>query len=194
MPSLRISHLLLFCIALFSLSISYSFAASETDALKAARAGGVALLIRHMTTVPGVGDPPGYKLSDCSTQRNLSDVGREEARRLGPKLQTQGIRVGEVYASTWCRAIDSAQLAFGRHTVWPALNSFFDDPGTEPKQSAEVRKRLAKLKTGDAVPVLMTHQVNISALTGVVPAMGGIVVVKPDGRGGLKLIGELPKQ
>ena len=89
------------------------------------RAGGCAVLIRHAQTVAGVGDPPGFRVDMCSTQRNLSEDGRAQARRIGQWFQTHGLKPRAVQSSAWCRCKDTADLAFGRHIVWQALNSFF---------------------------------------------------------------------
>src|SRR3954452_15796974 len=76
--------------------------------------GGQVVLIRHALTTPGAGDPPGMQLDDCSTQRNLSEEGREHARQLGAAFRARSISVGRVLSSPWCRCMDTAQLAFGK--------------------------------------------------------------------------------
>ncbi len=102
-------------------------AADEAAAWAALRAGGHVALMRHASTEPGLGDPPGYKLDDCATQRNLSAQGREEARRIGERLRKEGVVVEKVYTSPWCRCRDTALEAFGKADDWEALSSFFDD-------------------------------------------------------------------
>jgi phosphohistidine phosphatase SixA len=138
------------------------------------------LMIRHAETEPGVGDPPGYRLDDCATQRNLSAAGRMQARRLGEAMRAAGLLVGEVRASVWCRCRDTADLAFGRHQVWPALNSFFDERDGQAAQTAAVRAFIAAHR-GAVMPVLVTHQVNISAVSGTGVAMGHVVALPADG-------------
>ncbi|MDH5537108.1 MAG: histidine phosphatase family protein, partial [Betaproteobacteria bacterium] len=69
------------------------------------RAGGYTVLIRHATTVPGLGDPPDFRLGDCATQRNLSDAGREESRRIGDRFRAENVPVAEVLSSRWCRCL-----------------------------------------------------------------------------------------
>jgi phosphohistidine phosphatase SixA len=138
------------------------------------------LMIRHAETEPGVGDPPGYRLDDCATQRNLSAGGRLQSRRLGEAMRAAGLQIGEVRASVWCRCRDTADLAFGRHEVWPALNSFFDDREHQAAQTAAVRAFVAAHR-GPALPVLVTHQVNISALSGTGVAMGHVMAFAAGG-------------
>src|SRR5690349_15465919 len=105
------------------------------------RAGGQVVLVRHAVTEPGVGDPPGFRLDDCSTQRNLSEVGRREAQRLGENLRAHGVAAPSVLTSPWCRCRDTARLAFGREgTPQPALGNLFGRPQDEARQLAQLRE------------------------------------------------------
>ena len=83
--------------------------------------GGWILMMRHEQTVPGVGDPPGFRLDDCSTQRNLSDQGRVRARRAGEVMRSAAIRLSVVRAGRWCRVRETAELAYGPFEIWLAL-------------------------------------------------------------------------
>ena len=141
------------------------------------RQGGNVLLMRHAQTEPGTGDPPNFRLGDCSTQRNLSDAGREQARRIAAAFQREKIALDEVRSSAWCRCVDTAELAFGRHTVWSPINSFFQQDGRE----TQTREVLQTLRSHQAPRnlVLVTHQVNISALTGSFVAMGEMLLTRP---------------
>ncbi len=143
------------------------------------REGGCAVLMRHAQTEAGVGDPPGFTLGQCRTQRNLSDAGRAQARRTGEAFRREGIVLASVRSSAWCRCTDTAQLAFGNHTVWPALNSFFQGQGDADAQTREVLATVPGLKR-PANWMLVTHQVNITALTGESLAMGEMFVTRPD--------------
>ena len=164
-------------LALFAASAA-GVARADEAVWSTLRAGGHVVLVRHASTEPGVGDPPHFKLGDCATQRNLSPVGREESTRLGAAFRSRGIPVDEVLSSEWCRCRDTAALAFGRYAGWAPLNSFFGDRSSEPAQTRAVRERIAGWK-GPGNLVLVTHQVNISAVTGVFPAQGEMVVLKP---------------
>lgn len=136
------------------------------------------VLLRH-ANAPGVGDPSGFKLGDCSTQRNLDDVGRAQSRRTGELLRTSPVKVGEVWSSQWCRTRETAALAFPELVVRDvtAFNSFFADRNREPDQVREAVKLLQQWR-GPGVLLVVTHQVNITALTGIVPASGEAVVVR----------------
>lgn len=150
------------------------------ELLAALRTGGHVLLIRHAQTDPGIGDPPGFRVDDCGTQRNLSAAGREQARALGAALRTLGIPVAEVRSSQWCRCLDTARLAFAEQAPvrpWPALNSFFGDAASEPARTQALRAAVAAAPAATNV-VWVTHQVNITAVTGMVPAPGEIVIVR----------------
>lgn len=145
------------------------------------RAGGCAVLIRHAQTVAGVGDPPGFRVDMCSTQRNLSEDGRAQARRIGQWFQTHGLKPRAVQSSAWCRCKDTADLAFGRHIVWQALNSFFDSRDSQAAQTAQLRVALARIPAGQ-FEVWVTHQVNMTALTGEGMVMGEGLVVNAQGK------------
>ncbi|KQP12226.1 histidine phosphatase family protein [Pseudorhodoferax sp. Leaf267] len=148
------------------------------------------VLFRH-AEAPGVGDPANFKLDDCSTQRNLSEQGRAQARRMGEQFRARGVPVAAVLTSQWCRTRDTAALAFpGLVRDEPAFNSFFGEPASNAPQTAAARARLAAWR-GPGVLVVVTHQVNITALTGVYPASGEGVVVRPRADGGLDVVGRL---
>lgn len=154
------------------------------------RQDGAIVLFRH-ANAPGTGDPPGFRLDDCATQRNLDARGRAEARAIGEAFRLRGVTVGRVLSSQWCRARETAELAFpGLVREEPAFNSFFSDRAAEPEMTARAGAILAAW-TGRGVLVVVTHQVNITALTGVVPRSGEGVIVR-DEAAGLGVIGRLP--
>ena len=152
-------------------------AQAPDDAWAALRAGGKAVLIRH-ALAPGVGDPPGFVLEACAAQRNLSSAGRAHAVRLGEAFSANGVAVDRVLSSGWCRCIETATLAFGAAEVWPPLHSFFADGSTESAQTTATRAAVAEW-AGPGALVLVTHQVNITALTGIVPESGEVIVLEP---------------
>ncbi|WP_200939514.1 histidine phosphatase family protein [Aureimonas sp. Leaf454] len=139
------------------------------------------ILMRH-AEAPGVGDPAGFRLGDCATQRNLSAAGREQARRIGEAIKDRGIRVDRILTSQWCRAAETATLLdLGPIVEDAALNSFFDTRETARTQSDEVRRTLSDLDRTGQRATLVTHQVNITSLTGVFPASGEMIVVRMSG-------------
>lgn len=154
------------------------------------KGGGYVVLIRHAATEPGTGDPPGFKLDDCATQRNLSAAGRDEARRLGEAFRRHAIPLGAVRSSPWCRCLETARLAFGRAEPWPALKSLYNDASGEAEQRREVLAEAQRL-SGPSNLVLVTHNFNIRSLTGVSPQQAEIVVARSEA-GGLRLVGRLP--
>lgn len=168
---------------LLVLSLLLPCAAAQADeaAWKQLHEPGAIILFRH-ATAPGTGDPAGFVLGDCATQRNLDARGREEARAIGQAFRAKGILVGGVLSSQWCRARETAELAFpGQVKEEPAFNSFFDDRGAGPAATAAARAVLAQWR-GAGVLVVVTHQVNITALTGEVPRQGeGILLRMKDG-------------
>ncbi len=155
----------------------------------AAMQDGAVVLFRH-ATAPGGGDPPGFRLADCATQRNLDDTGRDQARRIGQAFRDRGIRVGAVASSQWCRARDTARLAFGQvPQEVEAFNSFFNTPDRREAQTSAARRYLASWR-GPGVLVVTTHQVNITALTGITPASGEGIVVRAEAAG-LRVLGRV---
>jgi phosphohistidine phosphatase SixA len=134
------------------------------------------VLVRH-ANAPGVGDPEGFTLGRCETQRNLDAGGRQQARALGQAFKRQGVRPAAVWASQWCRCQDTASEAFGPGTVpQPPFNSFFAEREQSAAQSEAARQLLLAWR-GPGVLVVVTHQVNITALTGIFPASGEAVVL-----------------
>ena len=153
--------------------------------------GGVAVLLRHAQTDPGIGDPPGFRLGDCATQRNLSAEGRQQAQRIGAALAARGVRIDQVLSSQWCRCLETARLAFpkGKVEPYPALNSFFEDRSAEAQQTREAAARIAAIRAPANV-VFVTHQVNILAVAGVSVGSGEAVLVRSAG-GTVRTLGRL---
>jgi broad specificity phosphatase PhoE len=161
--------------------------ASEV-AWPALREVGTVALLRH-AQAPGTGDPTGFRLGDCSTQRNLSSEGREQARRIGEQFQANHIPIERVLSSEWCRCLETARLAFGdRVELFPALNSFFSTQDAEGAQTRTVRALVEGWRAQAGVLVLVTHQVNITALTGIYPAEGEVLVLRPSATAGFELL------
>lgn len=144
------------------------------------RSGGI-VLFRH-ALAPGTGDPAAFDVDDCATQRNLNATGRADARRIGEVFRREGIAVGKVLSSQWCRCLETAELAFpGAVTEEPAFNSFFENRSAGPAQTRTAAQILTDWQ-GPGTLVVVTHQVNITALTGVFPSSGeGIVIRMEDG-------------
>ncbi len=145
--------------------------------------------MRH-ARAPGTGDPPGFRPGDCTTQRNLDDAGRGQARRLGEVLRAGGLAGAEVFASPWCRTMETAALlGLQPPAPLPALASFFGGQGDQARQTAALRAALDAGRDGPP-RILVTHQVNITALTGIYPEDAELVVMRP-GAGGYEAAGRL---
>lgn len=163
---------------------------SESEVWNQLRNGGNVLLLRHAQTNPGFGDPAGFRLGECETQRNLSAAGREQSRRIGERIRAEGVEFAAVYSSEWCRCYETASLAFGAYELWPALNSFFQDGTTRDSQTREVAEKVRSLN-GNGNMVLVTHQVNITALTGVWVSQGEGIVVRGGPNQELRILGRI---
>lgn len=154
------------------------------DALK----NGTAFVIMRHALAPGTGDPDNFKVDDCNTQRNLSDKGRQQARKTGELFRSFGIPNAEVWSSAWCRCRETAELlALGQVRTLEPLNSFFRRHGRRDAQTTALKDWL-QARTGDRPLVLVTHQVNISALTGVFPQSGELIFVEIGANNSLRVI------
>lgn len=163
---------------------------AEDDAAlwNALRSGGHVALLRH-AIAPGTGDPPEFALRDCATQRNLSDEGRDQAARIGARFRENGIPTARVFSSQWCRCLETARLLdLGPVQELPFLNSFFRRYERRDPQTNEIREWLSR-QDFDAPTVLVTHQVNVSALTGTYLAEGTLVVIGRTGAGEISVVG-----
>ncbi|MBP3126574.1 histidine phosphatase family protein [Thalassospira sp. ER-Se-21-Dark] len=152
-------------------------ATASDEAWQIWQSDGVHALMRH-AIAPGTGDPANFTLGDCTTQRNLDDTGRQQARQTGDRIRAMGIELTSILTSQWCRCVDTARLLdLGPVTEEPALNSFFRNRSTESEQTAEIKAKLASLP-GDEKLLLVTHQVNITALTDIFPRSGEIILFR----------------
>jgi phosphohistidine phosphatase SixA len=151
---------------------------------------GVHAIMRH-ATAPGFGDPEHFTLGRCDTQRNLNETGRQEARALGETIRKQGIALSAVYSSQWCRCLDTAkELRLGKVQELPALNSLFRDRSHSENQTAALKKHIAALGPTEKM-LYVTHQVNTTALTGVYPASGQIILFKLGQNGEIQVVGTI---
>ena len=164
---------------LLALTLALAPAHADEALWNALRQGGYVLYIRHSLTTPGVGDPNDFKLEDCATQRNLSEEGRAQARGMGETLRARKVPIGEVLSSPWCRCMETARLAFGRAQVWTPLSNLFGRPQNTARQVRELRPRIAGHRGKDNL-VLVAHGSVAVALIGERPAMGEILVLKPE--------------
>jgi len=160
---------------LFSL-ISFQINASE-QAWNLAQEGDKIILIRH-SLAPGGGDPPGFKIDDCKTQRNLNRKGINQSKKIGKLFKKNKISVDQVLSSQWCRCKDTAKYAFGNFKELTALNSTFQSPynKNEPKQLKELYNFVKKWEGNGKNLVLITHYSIITAVTNAVPSSGEIVI------------------
>ena len=184
---------LLFLLPLFVLlaSIARGTIAEPLPLTELAKPGRV-LMLRH-AQAPGVGDPPGFRLDDCATQRNLDESGRRQARALGTRLATAGVAAAQVYSSQWCRCLETARLLqLGPVTGLPALNSFFERSQDRDATIAALRAFLASLPPDGPPVVLVTHQFTINAFTSAGTPSGGGSIFQLDGTGNPRWLGTLP--
>ncbi len=151
---------------------------SVATAWDALRSGTAVALMRH-ALAPGTGDPDAFDVNDCATQRNLSDLGRAQAQAIGDLLRENDVSVATVLTSQWCRCVETAKLLnIGNPEEASFLNSFFADRSTESEQTRALERYIrSSIATHKAPVVLVTHQVNISALTRQYASSGDMLIV-----------------
>jgi phosphohistidine phosphatase SixA len=151
---------------------------AAADPISQARAIGADVIFLRHAIAPGTGDPEGFRLDDCATQRNLSDKGRVQASAIGQALRDSGLPIAAVLTSQWCRARDTATLLdLGPVTEEPGLNSFFGDPDARAPTLDRLRQVLTTMPEGDeGLTVMVTHQVVITAITGQTIPQGAAVL------------------
>lgn len=163
-------------------------ASAEPAGWAALRDGKAFVIMRH-ALAPGTGDPADFDVDDCATQRNLSNQGRQQARKTGELFRKAGIETADVWTSAWCRCRDTAQLlALGNVRTLEPLNSFFRQRDRREPQTRALQDWI-KARTSTEPLVLVSHQVNITALTGIFPASGELVFVEPVPGGSFNVIG-----
>ena len=150
---------------------------ASNQAWNLAQEGDKIILIRH-SLAPGGGDPPGFKINDCKTQRNLNRTGINQSKKIGKLFKKNKVSVDQVLSSQWCRCKDTAKYAFGNFKEFAALNSTFQSPynKNEGKQLKELYEFIKKWDGKGKNLVLITHYSIITAVTNAVPSSGEIVI------------------
>ena len=148
---------------------------------KSAQEGNKIILIRH-SLAPGGGDPVGFKIDDCKTQRNLNKKGINQSKKIGKLFRNNKVLIDQVLTSQWCRCKDTAKYAFGNYKEFTALNSTFQAPynKNEAKQLKELYSFVKKWNGKGKNLVLITHYSIITAITNAVPNSGEIVITDKD--------------
>ena len=166
---------LLLNVLIFSLFSFHSHSSEQN--WKPAQEGNKVLLIRH-SLAPGGGDPTGFKIDDCKTQRNLNRKGINQSKKIGKLFKKNKVPIDQVLSSQWCRCKDTAKYAFGNFKEFTALNSTFQSPynKNEPKQLKELYNFVKKWDGKGKNLVLVTHYSIITAVTNAVPSSGEIVI------------------
>ena len=183
--------MILFVLLVFCLHPVTALASESQESLwESVRSGTAVVLMRH-AIAPGTGDPTHFTIGKCSTQRNLSDDGRRQARAIGDRFRENGIEAARVYSSQWCRCLETAELlGLGPVKELTVLNSFFQNFERRDSQTAGLSDWIAN-QTLDQPLVLVTHQVNITALTQIFPGSGEMVIVGRSASGELGVRGRI---
>lgn len=162
---------------------------AEADAWRALRQPGHIAFMRHSDAPGGAGDPAGFRLDDCATQRNLSDMGRAQARRTGAALARNQVTFDRVLTSPWCRCRETARLVSDNVAEdFAALSNLVGRQEQREAQVTALKSYLSRLDAGSRV-LFVTHGILISALLGINPAQGEIVVVRVAAGGEPSVVG-----
>lgn len=165
---------------------------SEGDAVlwNSLRSGEHFALLRH-AIAPGTGDPPGFRLGSCQTQRNLSQEGQAQAAKIGKLFRENKIKSAQVFSSQWCRCLETAKLLeLGPVQTLAFLNSFFNNYEYRESQTQKLAGWLHEQNLEQPL-VLVTHQVNITALTNIYPSSGELVIVRRSKTGEFAVVGTI---
>ena len=172
--NIKFQNILTGVIFITLLLVTETFARSELEIIKKNISANV-IFLRH-ALAPGVGDPENFIKEDCSTQRNLNDKGRLQARLIGNYLRSTNLKFSQILTSEWCRCIDTAkELNLGQWTTFSGLNSFFREYQKKDQVMKKLQKKLDSLGYSD-LALFVTHQVVISEQTGIVPRSGEMVL------------------
>ncbi len=158
------------------LTKSYQSQSSEIN-WKPAQEGNKIILIRH-ALAPGGGDPKGFRIDDCKTQRNLNQIGINQSKKIGRSFKKNKIKVDKVLSSQWCRCKDTAKYAFGNFKEFSPLNSTFSPPfdKNEKKQIKQLKKFVKEWDGKGKNLILVTHYVVILAITGEAASSGELII------------------
>ena len=160
--------------------------AADATAWTAFKGGLSVLLIRH-ALAPGGGDPANFDVSDCTTQRNLDDTGRAQARAIGDALRRHGVTTARVWSSQWCRCLDTARLLkLGPVNELFGLNSFYELAHTREPNLRGLRAFLKAVPRTGAPIILVTHFVTIGSMTGQSVGSGEGVLARIEADGALR--------
>ena len=175
--------ILIFSVLLFQLN--YSFA--NDNVIDSLKEGGKLIFIRH-ALAPGSGDPENFELQNCSTQRNLNEIGIQQSKKIGLIFKKNEIKIDNIYSSEWCRCKDTAKYAFDDFETFDALNSFYDTrfAANEDKQIKDFYEFIDSIDSKNNI-VFVTHYVVIGAILNIGTSSGEIVVTDKN----LNIIGSI---
>ena len=176
---------LILIFSLFVIQFDYSFANDKV--ITSLKEGGKLVFIRH-ALAPGNGDPENFELKNCSTQRNLNNIGIEQSKRIGSIFKKNDIKIDNIFSSEWCRCKDTAKFAFDNFETFDALNSFYDIKfaANEDKQIKDFYEFITNLENKNNI-IFVTHYVVIGAILNIGTSSGEIVVTDKN----LNIIGSI---
>lgn len=183
------SRLALAALALWLIAAPMEAVADERDTWAALVSGSHVALVRHGNAPPGYGDPPGFKIDDCATQRNLDDLGRAQARAVGEAFRQHGVQVDKILSSPLCRCLETARLM----ALGPVESVLTVASSDRSPEGLPALKQMVANWRGPGTLVLVTHGFTVQSLVGIMPEQAETVVVRPRSgdQGGVDLVGRV---
>src|SRR5712664_805189 len=185
------SRLALAALAISLIAVPVVAADDSREAWAALVNGSHVALVRHGNAPPGYGgDPPGFKIDDCATQRNMDERGRAQAGALGEAFRQHGVRAEKILSAPWCRCLETARLMVLGPVdgTWAVAAS-----DKSPERLAALRQMLANWR-GPGTLVVVTHVLTVQALVGIMPGQAETVVIRPElgKEPGVEVVGRIP--
>jgi phosphohistidine phosphatase SixA len=185
------SRLALAALAISVIAAPVAVADDTREAWVALVNGGHVALIRHGNAPPGYGgDPPGFKIDDCATQRNMDEKGRAQSRAVGEAFRQHGVRVDKILSSPWCRCLETARLL----ALGPVENTGAVAASDKSPERLAALKQIVAAWRGPGTLVVVTHALTVQALVGIMPGQAETVVIRPKlgKEPGVDVVGRIP--
>jgi phosphohistidine phosphatase SixA len=184
------SRLALAAIAIALIAASAAAADDSQSAWAALAKGGHVALVRHGNAPPGFGDPPGFKIEDCATQRNMDERGRAQAKAVGEAFRQHGVQADKILSSPWCRCLETARLM----ALGPVENTWAVAASDRSPERLVALKQMVSGWRGPGTLVVVTHGLTVQALVGIMPGQAETVVIRPKlgTEPGVEVMGRIP--
>jgi phosphohistidine phosphatase SixA len=187
----RVVNATLFALAISLVAAPAGAADGSLEAWAALVKGGSVALVRHGNAPPGYGgDPPGFKIDDCATQRNMDEKGRAQAKAVGEAFRQHAVPVDKILSSPWCRCLETARLM----ALGPIEGTMTVAASDRSPDRLIALKQMVSGWRGPGTLVVVTHALTVQGLVGIMPGQAETVVIrpKPGQEPGVEVVGRIP--